>query len=278
MNRIEAKFAELKRAGKCAFVPFITAGDPDMGTSLALLEKLPAAGADVIELGIPFSDPMADGPVNQASYLRALGAGTTLSKILGLVRKFREGEKKTPIVLMGAYNPIHAYGTAKFAKDASEVGIDGLLIVDVPVEEDEVLRAPADEHGIDIIRFLAPTTHDERLKIVLTGARGYLYYASIAGITGTKSFVEESVRAAMARIRRATALPCVVGFGIRTPEEAGQISSIADGVVVGSAIVSRIAHAAETGVPRGRLVSEVLEFCASLANSVHAAPRAGVVG
>jgi tryptophan synthase alpha chain len=259
-------------------VPFITAGDPDMGTSLELLGKLPAAGADIIELGIPFSDPMADGPINQASYLRALAAGTTLAKVVGLVRKFRETDKKTPIVLMGAYNPIHAYGTARFAKDASEAGIDGLLIVDLPVEEDEVLRAPAQEHGVDIIRFLAPTTHDERLKVVLTGARGYLYYASIAGITGTKSFIEESVRSAVARVRRASALPCVVGFGIRTPEEAGQIASIADGVVVGSAIVSRVARATEKALPHGRLVSEVLEFCASLANSVHAASRAGVVG
>ena len=278
MRRIEARFAELRRAKKTAFVPFITAGDPDMGASLELLRKLPAAGADLIELGIPFSDPMADGPINQASYLRALEAGATLSKVIGLVRKFRDTDEKTPIVLMGAYNPIHAYGTARFAKDAAEAGVDGLLIVDLPVEEDEVLRAPAEEHGIDIVRFLAPTTHDERLKIVLTGARGYLYYASIAGITGTKSFVEESVRAALARVRRASALPCVVGFGIRTPEEAGQIASIADGVVVGSAIVSRIAQATDKALPRSRLVSEVLEFCASLANSVHAAPRAGVVG
>jgi tryptophan synthase alpha chain len=278
MNRIEVKFAELKRAKKSAFVPFITAGDPDMGTSLELLRKLPAAGADVIELGIPFSDPMADGPINQASYLRALAAGATLPKVIGLVRKFRENDKKTPIVLMGAYNPIHAYGTARFAKDASEAGIDGLLIVDLPVEEDEVLRVPAEEHGIDIIRFLAPTTHDERLKVVLTGVRGYLYYASIAGITGTKSFVEGSVRSALARVRRASALPCVVGFGIRSPEEAGQIASIADGVVVGSAIVSRVAHATEKALPRGRLVSDVLEFCASLAKSVHAASRADVVG
>ena len=278
MNRIDAKFAELRRANMCAFVPFITAGDPDMETSLALLEKLPAAGADIIELGIPFSDPMADGPINQASYLRALAAGVTLHKLVGLVRRFRETDKKTPIVLMGAYNPIHAYGTARFAKDASEAGIDGLLIVDLPAEEDEVLRVPAEEHGIDIVRFLAPTTHAERLKTVLTGARGYLYYASIAGITGTKSFAEDSVRAALARIRAATALPCVVGFGIRTPQEAEQIASIADGVVVGSAIVSRIAQAAEKGAARSSLVSEVLEFCASLAKSVHAASRSGVVG
>ena len=278
MNRIETRFAELKRAGKSAFLPFITAGDPDMGTSLAVLKALPAAGADIIELGIPFSDPMADGPTNQASYLRALQGGATLPKVLALVRKFREADRKTPVVLMGAYNPIHAYGTARFAKDASEAGIDGLLIVDVPVEEDEVLRIPAEEHGIDMIRFLAPTTHDERLKTVLTGARGYLYYASIAGITGTKSFVQDSVRAALTRIRRATALPCVVGFGIRTPEEAGKIASIADGVVVGSAIISRIATGVEKGVPAGRLVSDVLGFCTSLANSVHAAPRSGVVG
>jgi tryptophan synthase alpha chain len=278
MNRIESRFKELQRTGRVAFIPFITAGDPDMETSQALFEKLPAAGADIVELGIPFSDPMADGPVNQASYLRALGAGATLPKLLNMVRKFRDRDNATPVVLMGAYNPIHAYGTAKFAKDASEAGVDGLLIVDLPAEEDDVLRMPAAEHGIDIVRFIAPTTHDERLKSVLPGARGYLYYASIAGITGTKGFVEDSVRSAVARIRRATTLPCAVGFGIRTPHEAERIARIADGVIVGSAIVGRIAQAASSGASRDMLVSEVLEFCASLAKSVHAVRREGVVG
>ncbi len=278
MSRIKARMAELKRENRAAFVPFVTAGDPDHATALAILEQLPAAGADIIELGIPFSDPMADGPVNQASYLRALAAGATLQKTLALVKKFREKDKKTPVVLMGAYNPIHAYGTAKFARDASEAGLDGLLIVDLPAEEDEVLRAPASEHGIDIIRFLAPTTHDERLKTVLTGASGYLYYASFAGVTGTKSFVEDQVRAAVTRIRRATDLPIAVGFGIRTPEQAGQVGAIADGVIVGTAIVSKVAEGVANDLSRDHLVKQVLEFCASLAKSVHAARTVKVVG
>ncbi|MEI9887820.1 MAG: tryptophan synthase subunit alpha [Rhizomicrobium sp.] len=192
--------------------PFVTGGDPDFETSLEIVSKLPGAGADVIELGIPFSDPMADGPTNQASYLRALKAGMTLVRLLDLVRKFRKADKATPVVLMGAYNPIHAYGTARFMKDAAETGVDGLLIVDVPPEEDEVLRLPAAAHGIDIVRFLAPTTDAARLKVVLDGATGYLYYASIAGITGTKSYDEDAVRRALADIHAATKLPCVVGF------------------------------------------------------------------
>jgi tryptophan synthase alpha chain len=278
MSRIAAKFAELRKSRCPAFVPFVTAGDPDFETSLAILQRLPAAGADIIEIGIPFSDPMADGPTNQASYLRALKSGMTVGKILDLVRRFRKGDDKTPIVLMGAYNPIHAYGTARFARDAAESGVDGLLIVDLPAEEDDVLRLPAASHGIDMIRFLAPTTDDERLKVVLDGATGYLYYASIAGITGTKSYAESDVRASVLRIRRATNLPCVVGFGIKTPEQAGVIAGIADGAVVGSAIVTRIEKSATAGVGRAGLVSDVLEFCASLAKSVHAAASASVLG
>jgi tryptophan synthase alpha chain len=278
MSRIAAKFAELRKSRCPAFVPFVTAGDPDFETSLAILQRLPAAGADIIEIGIPFSDPMADGPTNQASYLRALKSGMTVGKILDLVRRFRKRDDKTPIVLMGAYNPIHAYGTARFARDAAESGVDGLLIVDLPAEEDDVLRLPAASHGIDMIRFLAPTTDDERLKVVLDGATGYLYYASIAGITGTKSYAESDVRASVLRIRRATDLPCVVGFGIKTPEQAGVIAGIADGAVVGSAIVTRIEKSATAGVGRAGLVSDVLEFCASLAKSVHAAASASVLG
>jgi len=179
---------------------------------------------------------------------------------------------------MGAYNPIHAYGTARFARDAAEAGVDGLLIVDLPAEEDDVLRLPATSHGIDMIRFLAPTTDDARLKVVLDGATGYLYYASITGITGTKSYAESDVRASILRIRRATSLPCVVGFGIKTPEQAGAIASIADGAVVGSAIVTRVEKSALAGSGRAALVSDVLEFCASLAKSVHAAASASVLG
>ena len=218
--------SELRKAGRSAFVPFVTAGDPDLETSLQIVEGLAASGADVIEIGIPFSDPMADGPTNQASYLRALKSGMTLVKLLDLVRRFRKTDNKTPVVLMGAYNPIHAYGTARFARDAAEAGVDGLLIVDLPAEEDDLLRLPAASHGVDMIRFLAPTTDDERLKVVLDGAAGYLYYASIAGITGTKTYDEAAVRSALMRIRRATNLPCVVGFGIRTPEQAGDIAQV----------------------------------------------------
>ena len=278
MNRIAAKFAELRKLNRAAFVPFITGGDPDLETSFKILSRLPAAGADVIELGIPFSDPMADGPINQASYLRALKAGMTLPKLVELVRRFRKSEATTPVVLMGAYNPIHAYGTARFMKDAAEAGVDGLLIVDVPVEEDDVLRAPALAHGIDIIRFLAPTTDAARLKVVLEGAGGYLYYASIAGITGTRSYAESDVRAALARLRAATKLPVVVGFGIRTTEQASEIARFADGAVVGSAIVSRIESHVAGGTKSADLVADVVEFCAALAKSVHAAVKDSVLG
>jgi tryptophan synthase alpha chain len=271
MSRIGATFAALKKANRAAFVPFVTGGDPDFETSLDLLSKLPAAGADIIELGIPFSDPMADGPINQASYLRALKAGMTLSKLVEMVRRFRKADIKTPIVLMGAYNPIHAYGTARFMKDAAEAGVDGLLIVDVPAEEDDVLRVPASGHGIDIVRFLAPTTDAARLPAVLEGATGYLYYASIAGITGTKSFAEDEVRVALERIRAQTQLPVTVGFGIKTPEQAGGIARFAEGAVVGSAIVALIESHSLKGTKRAELVADVVEFCASLAKSVHAA-------
>ncbi len=271
MGRISSTFAKLKKENRAAFVPFVTAGDPDSETSLQILEALPKAGADVIELGIPFSDPMADGPINQASYLRALKAGMTLPKLLTLVKKFRKGDDKTPVVLMGAYNPIHAYGTAKFAKDAAEAGVDGFLIVDLPAEEDEVLRLPAREHGIDMIRFLTPTTDDARLKTVLEGAAGYLYYASIAGITGTKTYAQGDVRAALTRIGKATAIPTIVGFGIKTPEQAAEIARIADGAVVGSSIVSKIEESVSRRAPRAEVVRETLDFCNLLSKSVHAA-------
>ena len=277
MSRIAARFAELKGLRRAAFVPFVTGGDPDFDTSLEIIQKLPTAGADVIEIGIPFSDPMADGPINQASYLRALKAGATLTKLLELVRRFRKSDGKTPLVLMGAYNPIHAYGTARFARDAAEAGVDGLLIVDLPAEEDSVLRLPAASHGLDIIRFLAPTTDDARLKVVLNGATGYLYYASIAGITGTKTYAEAEVRSAVQRIKRATNLPCVVGFGIRSAEQAGDIARIADGAVVGSAIVARIEKSAASRLSRAELVQDVLDFCTALAKSVHAAEPVSVL-
>jgi tryptophan synthase alpha chain len=274
VSRLQTTFARLKKEGRAAFVPFITAGDPDMETSFAILSKLPEAGADVIELGMPFSDPMADGPAVQASSMRALHAGASMVKVLEMVKKFRKSDNTTPIVLMGYYNPIHAYGTARFAHDVAAAGVDGLIVVDLPVEEDEVLRVPARAQGVDVIRFVTPTTDEARLKRVLDGASGYLYYVSVAGVTGTKAVPEDAVRAAMARVRAATDLPCTVGFGIRTPQQASAIARLADGVVVGSAIVSRIAD--NQGKPRAAIVADVLELVRALAGSTHDARHAKV--
>ena len=275
MSRIAARFKELKKANRAAFVPFITAGDPDPDTSFAILAKLPAAGADLIELGVAFSDPMADGPAVQASSLRALEAGMTLPKVIELVRRFRRADKTTPIVLMGYYNPIHHYGSARFAKDAAEAGVDGLITVDLPPEEDEVLRTPAAAQGLDVIRLATPTTDSHRLPTVLSGAAGFLYYVSVAGVTGTKSFEAGDVRAAVARLKAASPLPCCVGFGIKTPEQAAEIARFADGAVVGSAVVSRIVEAKARG--REALVKDVVEYCERLAKSVHAARTEPVV-
>lgn len=263
MSRISARFSDLKKHNRTAFVPFITAGDPGTDTTAALLERLPAAGADLIELGVPFSDPMADGPAIQASSQRALAAGMTLAKVLDLVRKFRRREDKTPLVLMGYYNPIHKYGTARFAKDAAEAGVDGLITVDLPPEEDEVLRLPAAAHGLDIVRLATPTTDDARLRTILEGAGGFLYYVSITGVTGTKTFAEDEVRAAVTRLQLATGLPVAVGFGIKTPEHAAGVAMFADAAVVGSAIVERMAA--------GASVDDVIAYCSSLADAVHAA-------
>jgi tryptophan synthase alpha chain len=274
MSRLADTFARLKKEGRAAFVPFITAGDPNMETSFAILEKLPAAGADVIELGMPFTDPMADGPAVQASSVRALASGASMVKVLEMVKKFRRADKQTPIVLMGYYNPIHAYGTARFARDVAGAGVDGLIVVDLPLEEDEVLRLPALAQGVALIRFVTPTTDDARLKRIVADASGYLYYVSVAGVTGTKAVPEEEVRAAMARVRAATDLPCTVGFGIRSPEQAEAIARIADGVVVGSAIVGRVAANLDRG--RDVIVAEVLELAKTLAGSTHAARRGRV--
>jgi len=273
MSRIATRFADLKREGRAAFVPFITAGDPDLDTSFAILQKLPAMGADLIELGVPFSDPMADGPAVQASSLRALQAGMTMVKVLDLVRRFRKEDQKTPIILMGYYNPIHAYGTARFAKDAAEAGVDGLITVDLPPEEDDVLRAPARAQDLDIVRLATPTTNDARLPTVLEGASGFLYYVSIAGVTGTKSYAEDDVRKAVARLKDKGGLPVAVGFGIKTPEQAGAIARFADGAVVGSAIVDLVAKNIASSGKRDALVAETLSFCQLLANAVHAARR-----
>ena len=274
MSRLSDTFARLKKEGRAAFIPFITAGDPDMETSFSILEKLPAAGADVIELGMPFTDPMADGPAVQASSVRALKSGATMAKVLEMVKKFRRADKDTPIVLMGYYNPIHAYGTARFARDVAVAGVDGLIVVDLPVEEDEVLRVPALAQGVDLVRFVTPTTDENRLKQIVAEASGYLYYVSVAGVTGTKAVPEEEVRLALARVKAATDLPCAVGFGIRSPEQAERIARVADGVVVGSAIVSLVASNLKAGPDR--ITSEVLGLARTLAGSTHAARRGKV--
>ena len=269
MSRLKARFSELKAANRKAFVPFISAGDPDFDTCLAILEKLPGAGADVIEIGMPFSDPMADGPAVQASSLRALESGASMVRTFELLKRFRKNDNKTPIVLMGYFNPIHAYGTARFAKDAAAAGADGLIVVDLPPEEDDVLRVPAQAQGLDMIRLATPTSDDARLTKILDGASGFLYYVSITGVTGTKAFDSTAVAAAIARIRKSTTLPLAVGFGVRTPEQAREIAGIADAVVVGSAIVSRIGELAKG--PKPALVAEIVELCRVLAASTHAA-------
>ena len=271
MSRIAGRFAEL-RARKCAgFIPFITAGDPDPETSFAILEKLPGAGADIIELGVPFSDPMADGPAIQASSMRALKAGMNVKAVLAMVRRFRVADAATPIVLMGYFNPIHAYGVEKFARDAGAAGADGLIVVDLGPEEDPVLRGPAKSAGLDIVRLATPTTNDRRLTTVLDGASGFLYYVSVAGVTGTKTFTEENVREAIIRIRRVSELPCAVGFGIRSPAQAATIARFADAAVVGSSIVSDIADGLAKGKPKVDVIEHALGFCRSLADAVHKA-------
>jgi tryptophan synthase alpha chain len=267
MSRLEKTFAALKKQGRAAFIPFISAGDPDIETSLAILEALPAAGADIIELGMPFSDPMADGPAVQAASTRALKAGATLARVIELVRKFRKKDAKTPIVLMGYFNPIHAYGAARFARDVAAAGVDGLIAVDLPIEEDEVLRLPAAAQGVDLIRFVTPTTDAARLKRIVEAASGYLYYVAVAGVTGTKSAGEADVAAALEKIRAATKLPVAVGFGIRTPEQAAAIARLADGVVVGSAIVGKVAET--LGQKPEIVVKAVQELCALLAQATH---------
>ena len=240
-TRIDNKFAELKRRGRAGLVTFITAGDPDYDTSLAILKGLPAAGADVIELGMPFSDPMADGPAIQASSQRALKAGQTMKKTLSMVREFRTQDETTPIVLMGYYNPIYVYPVDRFIADAVDAGADGLIVVDVPPEEDEELRPAATAGGLNVIRLATPTTDAKRLPAVLANTSGFVYYVSIAGITGTAAPDIGSVGAHVRRIKAHTSLPIAVGFGVKTEEQVSELASVAEGVVVGSALVSAIA-------------------------------------
>ena len=240
-NRIAQTLAATQAAKRAALVTFIMAGDPDHETTAKILAELPKAGADIIELGMPFSDPMADGPSIQAAGIRALKGGATMVKTLSLVRGFRAQNSTTPIVLMGYFNPILAYQPEKFLADAAAAGVDGLILVDLPPEEDADFRAKANKLGIDIIRLATPTTDAARLPMVLDGASGFLYYVSIAGITGTKSATVDHVRTALAAIRKQTALPLAVGFGVKTPEQLAELAAFADGVIVGSALVDRIA-------------------------------------
>jgi len=240
-ERIAKRFAALKTEGRAGLVTFITAGDPDPKTSAAILDGLPAAGADVIEIGMPFSDPMADGPVIQASSLRAIRAGQKMAGTLDMVRRFRARDADTPIILMGYFNPIHHYGPAKFASDAAQAGVDGLIVVDLPPEEESELRGPADRAGLSLIRLVSPNTSDERIATLMQGTSGFVYYVSITGITGTRSAEATGVAKSVARIRKATKLPVAVGFGIKTPAQAEEIARVADAAVVGSAIVEKIA-------------------------------------
>ncbi|MEP2534217.1 tryptophan synthase subunit alpha [Shimia sp.] len=263
MTRIDAKFAELNAAGKKAFVAYIMAGDPDYDTSLEVVKGLPAAGVDVIELGLPFTDPMADGPTIQLAGQRALAAGMTLQKTLDLATEFRKTDDTTPIVLMGYYNPIYSRGVDKFLTDAKAAGIDGLIVVDLPPEEDDELCIPAQAAGMNFIRLATPTTDDKRLPKVLQNTSGFVYYVSITGITGSAEAEAGDVAPEVARIKASTDLPIIVGFGINSPEKSRAIASVADGAVVGSAIVSQIAA--------GKPVSEVHDFVKSLADGAHAA-------
>jgi tryptophan synthase alpha chain len=273
-TRIDQRFADLKRDGRAALVTFTMAGDPDTKTSLAILKELPKAGADVIELGMPFTDPMADGPAIQAGGLRALNAGQNLVKTLGMVRAFRKGDDATPIVLMGYYNPIYIYGVERFLTDAKAAGIDGLIVVDLPPEEDEELCLPALRAGLNFIRLSTPTTDDRRLPAVLANTSGFVYYVSITGITGSAAPDVSKVTEAVARIKRHTHLPVAVGFGVRTAKQARAIAAGAEAVVVGSALVSAIKDSLDkNGKATARTVKAVAKLVAELAAGVRGARK-----
>jgi tryptophan synthase alpha chain len=274
-TRIDTRFAELKAEGRAAFVTFVMAGDPDPATALEIVKALPKAGADIIEIGMPFTDPMADGPSIQAAGLRALQAGMTLRKSLQLVRDFRATDNKTPIVLMGYYNPIYIYGVDKFLPDAKAAGVDGLIIVDLPPEEDAELCLPAIKAGLNFIRLATPTTDDKRLPAVLANTSGFVYYVSVTGITGSASADSSVVSTAVARIKRHTKLPVCVGFGIRTPEAAHDIARHANGAVVGTALIDALKGSLDAdGKATARTVSAVADLAAALAQGVHGAKQA----
>ena len=272
-QRLEKRFASLRKQNRAGLVTFITAGDPNLQTALEIMKGLPRAGSDVIELGMPFTDPMADGPSIQAAGLRALAAGQTMGGTLNMVRSFRNGDQETPVILMGYYNPIYSYGVDSFLVDAMEAGVDGLIVVDLPPEEDDELCLPARAAGLHFIRLATPTTDDGRLPIVLRNASGFLYYVSMTGITGVGAVGADSVSSAVKRLRTHTDLPIAVGFGIRTPEQAESISRHADAAVVGSALVDRVTD----GIAEGRdPVKAVLSLTSDLASGVHQARSRGL--
>ena len=274
-TRIDTRFAALKKQGRSGFITFVMAGDPDPATSLGILKALPKAGADIIEIGMPFTDPMADGPAIQAAGLRALKAGMTLKKTLAMVREFRKDDNATPLVLMGYYNPIYIYGVDKFLVDAKSAGVDGLIIVDLPPEEDTELCLPALKAGLNFIRLATPTTDDKRLPAVLSNTSGFVYYVSITGITGSASADSTVVGAAVARIKRHTKLPVCVGFGIRTAEAARAIAENADGAVVGTALVDALRGSLDSdGRATAGTVDAVADLAAALARGVRGARQA----
>ena len=269
-TRITRKFDQLKSSGKKAFVAFVTAGDPNFDTSLQILESLPIAGADIIEVGMPFSDPMADGPSIQASSLRALRANMTLEQTLQLVDQFRKTDNETPIVLMGYYNPIYRYGPDKFVQECAARGVDGLIVVDLPPEEDRELCDPALTAGLHWIRLVTPTTDDERIASVLKNVSGFVYYISVLGVTGTKEVVTEQVSVAVDRLRNYTDLPIAVGFGIKTPERAKAVSEVADGIVIGSAIVDLVQNNIDlAGTPEPELLTKVKDFVSDISTAIN---------
>ncbi len=275
MSRIKATFDRLKTEGRGALIPFLEAYDPDPATSMAILEGMPGAGADLIEIGMPFTDPMADGPTIQAAGRRALKAGATLSRTLAMVAEFRAENDTTPIVLMGYLNPILAYDPARFCLDAACAGVDGLIVVDLPTEEADLLAGYAAEHGLDMIRLVAPTTNDGRLPIVLRGCSGFVYYVSITGITGTRTASASELAAAIPRIRAVTNLPIAVGFGVRTPAQAAAAVRVADGAVVASALIDTLAHSLdENGRARPDTVRRVLDQVRDLAEAVRTGSKA----
>lgn len=271
-TRIEKRFENLSSEGRSALVTFITAGDPDTETSLKILQGLPGAGADVIELGMPFSDPMADGPAIQASSQRALGAGQNMIKTLQMVRDFRADDQDTPIVLMGYYNPIYIYGVERFLVDAKEAGVDGMIVVDLPPECDDELCIPSMKAGINFIRLATPTTDNNRLPAVLANTSGFVYYVSITGITGTAAPKQDDVRAHVGRIKAQTDLPVAIGFGVKTPEQARALAECGDGVVVGSVFVDAVrASLDDAGKATDQTVPAVLDLASALAEGVRGA-------